>query len=237
MHEHCKDLPATLANIYPSPRADVRPSAAGARKRIALTFDDGPSKSDPSNTHQLIELLASFGRNFDTLVRATFFFQGVNIDPNIYHDNPVIRAHREGHLVANHSTSHPEFSKLSREQMRSEIQRTNDLIKQLGVPTPGFFRAPYGDLDGSDLREVLAELGVTHVGWHVDSVDWSADSFHRIVKRVVEGVMNSSRSDVVVLFHDGPENRAKTVQCIDALVPAFLGLGCEFLRVDQIYLD
>lgn len=207
-------------------------------KRIALTFDDGPSRSNPSNTIQIMEILAYCSRTFGIAIPATFFVQGVCINPNPSPDHPVVRAHREGHLVANHSTTHPFFGTLSRAEMLTEIKTTNELITGLGIPTPKYFRAPFGDTDGEYLLSVLAELGMTHVGWDVDSLDWKSDnqenSHRHVLKRVMEGIVNNDQSSQIILFHDGPENRSKTVQVIDSLIPVLIGLGCEFVRVDAI---
>lgn len=206
-------------------------------KRIALTFDDGPSRSNPSQTVQILDMLAHFGRTFGIAIPVTFFVQGVCIDPKPSPENTVLRAHREGHLIANHSTTHPFFSSLNRAEMLTEITTTTELITGLGIPTPKYFRAPFGDTDGDDLRSVLAELGMTHVLWDVDSIDWNADesnSHHQILKRVMEGIIKNDQPTLIILFHDGPENRSKTVQVIDALVPVLIGLGCEFVRVDAV---
>lgn len=206
-------------------------------KRIALTFDDGPSRSNPSQTIQIMDMLAHFGRTFGIAIPATFFVQGVCINPDPSPDHPVIRAHREGHLIANHSTTHPFFSSLSRAEMLTEIKTNSERIAGLGIPTPKYFRAPYGDTDGDDLRSVLAELGMTHVGWEVDSMDWNSEesnSHHHILKRVMEGIMKNDQTSQIILFHDGPEDRPKTVKVIEALVPVLVGMGCEFVRVDAI---
>jgi peptidoglycan/xylan/chitin deacetylase (PgdA/CDA1 family) len=50
----------------------------------------------------------------------------------------------------------------------------------------------------------------------------------------MEGLAKNDLSSQIILFHDGPKNRNKTVKVIEALVPALVGLGCEFVRVDAI---
>src|ERR1700730_11729175 len=80
---------------------------------IALTFDDGPSAK---LTPKLLDLLAAHH------IKVTFFLIGENVAE---HPEIVAREAREGHEVANHSWSHPNFGKMSDENVRSQIRKTS----------------------------------------------------------------------------------------------------------------
>ncbi len=84
---------------------------------IAMTFDDGPSAT---LTPKLLDLLAAHH------IKATFFVIGENVAE---HPEIVERAAREGHEIANHSWSHPNFGKMSDEGVRRQLTRTDDAIK------------------------------------------------------------------------------------------------------------
>ncbi|HTQ81575.1 MAG TPA: polysaccharide deacetylase family protein, partial [Thermoanaerobaculia bacterium] len=199
-----------------------------------LTFDDGPSGD---YTEPLIETLAGFGSYYGP-IRATFFVQGVQVNQfQAGDDHPTTRAHREGHLVANHSYSHPQFGRLSEEEMRKEIKDTNSLLEKHKVPSPKYFRAPYGDTDGSNLTKVLEGLKMKHVGWDVDPRDWEGGSAYQIIDKVLKRVFEreeEQRRTHIVLLHDGPGGRKRIVQVVQCIVPALSAWGYKFFSIDQL---
>src|SRR5436309_13262384 len=84
---------------------------------IAITFDDGPSAT---LTPKLLDILAAHH------IKATFFVLGEMVAE---HPEILARAAREGHEIASHSWSHPNLAKMSQEGVRSQLQRTDDVIK------------------------------------------------------------------------------------------------------------
>src|SRR5437868_11269001 len=84
---------------------------------IAMTFDDGPSAK---LTPKLLDLLAAHH------IKATFFLIGENAAeyPDI-----VAREAKEGHEIANHSWSHPNFGKMADDGIRSQLRRTDEAIR------------------------------------------------------------------------------------------------------------
>src|SRR6266576_4248396 len=101
---------------------------------IALTFDDGPSAK---LTPKLLDLLAAHH------IKATFSLIGENAAefPDI-----VAREAKEGHEIANHSWSHPNFGKMSDDGIRSQIRKTDDAIKTAIGTSPILLRPPYGSI-------------------------------------------------------------------------------------------
>ena len=94
---------------------------------IAMTFDDGP---EPKLTPKLLDILKEKG------IKATFFVVGQNAAayPEI-----LKRAVAEGHEIANHSWSHPNFGKMSDPAVNQELQKTHDAIFQAtGINGNGF---------------------------------------------------------------------------------------------------
>ena len=77
-----------------------------------------------------------------------------------------------GHEVANHSTTHPEMSKLSRDQIITEIKTTQEKIEKLaGVRAVRLFRPPFGDYNDL-LIQTCREIDFHVIQWDVDSLDW-----------------------------------------------------------------
>ena len=105
--------------------------AAGKQTCVWLTFDDGPH---PTNTKKVLATLANHG------IKATFFVLGQNSKSHLA---LVQDAFNAGHRIGNHSYSHPNLATLSAANVRSEITRTEAIIKAyLGAKK--IFRPPYG---------------------------------------------------------------------------------------------
>lgn len=164
-------------------------AAADAQKAgapIYLTFDDGP---DPATTPQLLELLAENG------VKAMFFLIGQKVEQ---HPELVERIKAGGHIVANHSYSHPFLLALPTPVLEREISRTNQAIKDITGEDPAFFRAPYGFMDRR-AGDCLKERNMRAVYWGSAPEDWSAPGTHRVVRRVLWKL----NPGTVVVLHEG----------------------------------
>lgn len=155
------------------------------KKKIALTFDDGPS----SYTLEVLDLLKKYN------VKAVFFCIGKNIEmyPEI-----VKQIIAEGHLVGNHSYSHsPFFDFYNAKKITEEIQQTDTLLEKFTSKKINFFRPPYGVTTPS-IRRALKITGHKVIGWNIRSLDGGTKNqnliFNRIIKRISPGG--------IVLLHD-----------------------------------
>ena len=79
----------------------------------------------------------------------------------------------EGHVVGNHTWSHPLLTRLTRRQIRSEMERTSDVIEDAYGERPEWFRAPYGAWNRAAFQ-LGAELGMEPLAWTVDTLDWTS---------------------------------------------------------------
>jgi peptidoglycan-N-acetylglucosamine deacetylase len=132
--------------------------------KVVLTFDDGP---DPRYTPRILDVLAAEN------IRAVFFVLGERVEA------PgglalVRRAAAEGHLIGNHTFSHPNLTTLSLEDVRAQIMRTHELIAEFESKRK-LFRPPYGACNNA-VSAVANELGYKTVLWTVNSEDWVAEN-------------------------------------------------------------
>lgn len=184
------------------------------RPVIALTFDDGPSVY----TLQILELLAQYD------VNATFFVLGENIGA---HPGIVKMASQLGNEVLGHTWSHFELTKLSEDEIKDEIMRTEYALDQLtGGNRPPLFRPPYGAFDDK-VKEVVADLGMAMIFWTVDSLDWQSQDPVAIWYEV----MNQLKDGSVVLFHD---LYPTTVTAIKWLIPDMIERGYQFVTISEL---
>ncbi len=123
----------------------------------ALTFDDGPGQF----TAHLLDSLQAEG------VHATFFVLGQQVRR---HPELIQRMLTEGHEVGSHSYSHPNMRKLTPSAQFEQLDKTNQLLRELGAD-PKYFRPPYGKFDKS-ITAMAHGMGMSIVLWSSDSMDW-----------------------------------------------------------------
>jgi len=182
---------------------------------IALTFDDGPDKK---LTPKLLDLLAQHH------IKATFFVVGQNAAefPDI-----VARAVREGHEVGNHSWSHPNFAKMSDENIRRQLRQTDDAIKQATGQRPTLLRPPYGNLSTRQKQWIHQEFGYRIALWDVDPLDWKRPGPSVICNRIVK----ETRPGSIVLSHD---IHAGTIEAMHDTLNQLEAKGFKFVTVSEL---
>ena len=126
----------------------------------------------------------------------------------------------------NHSDSHPNMPKLSRERMLEEINRCNDKIQAITGVRPTLHRAPYGDYSNA-LLETADTLGMHVIQWDVDSLDWKDPPVADIVSRVTKQVNSGS----IVLFHNAAKN---TPAALPQILEKLTAEGYTFLPVSEM---
>jgi peptidoglycan/xylan/chitin deacetylase (PgdA/CDA1 family) len=189
-------------------------------KRVALTFDDGP---DNRFTPQILDKLGELG------VKATFFLEGKRIPGNEW---VVTRMIWEGHIVGNHSYSHPNLRKLSIAKIKGEITRTNQLIQSTIHYSPKLVRPPYGEMSEAGL-DWMAANGYRMVNWSVDSGDWRANRPDQILERILPEIQPGS----IILFHCAGgtgENLTPTVEVLHDFVSTLQSRGYTIVPLTEL---
>ena len=182
---------------------------------IALTFDDGPSAK---LTPKLLDLLAAHH------IKATFFLIGENAAE---YPDLVAREAKEGHEVANHSWSHPNFAKMSDDAVRSQIRRTDDAIRNAIGNNPTLLRPPYGSITPRQKRWINQEFGYKIVLWDVDPLDWRRPGPNVVCNRIVK----NTRAGSIVLAHDIHPGTIEAMPCVLSQLEA---KGFKFVTVSEL---
>ena len=184
------------------------------KKKIALTFDDGPH---PIYTERLLDGLAERG------VKAAFFLLGCNIEGN---EGIVRRMAEEGHLVGNHTFYHVDITTLPQEEACAEIQDTSRKITEITGEPVEYVRPPFGNWN----KELECELMMIPVFWTLDTLDWST----RNTDLLVEQVVSEAEENDIILMHDSYDSTVKAALRIIDLLQAE---GFEFVRADELILE
>ena len=191
-------------------------------KQIALTYDDGPN--DP-HTLRLLEVLAKHD------VQATFFMIGrfVRERPDI-----ALRVAQAGHVIGNHTFTHPLLIFESEPQTRIELEQCRAALTDAIGEHSALFRPPFGGRRPATLR-IARELGLRPIMWSVTGYDWNAPPAADIEKKVSSQI----RGGDVILLHDGGHkemgaDRSQTVIATDNLIRRAKDEGFEFLTVTDM---
>ena len=202
----------------------------GAKKKIVLSFDDGP---DRRWTPKILDILK------EKQVPGIFFVIGdqANRAPDL-----LKREYSEGHEIGNHTWTHPAFDDISRTQVKWELNLTQRLIEStLGVKSL-FFRPPYGIDHQPEYAEEVAqlpypqELGYIIVGQRVDPDDWrmTEEKKQRPAQEIADDVVRQAKNGNVVLLHDGGGERAQTVAALPLIIDELRAKGYQFVSVADL---
>jgi len=191
----------------------------GARrtKKVALTFDDGPS---PGVTNRVLETLAKYK------IRATFFMIGQRVleSPGLAKE-----VHAAGHELANHSFTHPTLGGLSVDRVTSELHQCQNAIEKSTGVKPSWFRPPYGSFRTSQ-GSIARKEQLSIVIWSVDPRDWSRPGARAIQERV----LGSTSGGDIILCHD---LHSQTADAAPGMIEGLLERGFEPCTLSDLILS
>ena len=196
----------------------------GERAEIALTFDDGPGRW----TAEIAAVFEKHGCN------ATFFLRGAAVEER---PEAVAALAAAGHELGNHLWSHSDSTRLTREQLQAEIERTADAVEKAGGPRPDLVRPPYFK-GPKNVAEAATGLGFRAVILRSVAVsDWAAPS----PEEIYDPVMECAGPGDIVCLHDGissdereTDSREPTAEAVRRLVPALLERGLRPVTVSRL---
>src|SRR3954470_1820292 len=166
------------SNLYGKPFRGT----PGQGKQLTMTYDDGPNDV---HTPNLLDVLAEHN------VKATFFLIGKFVEQR---PEMVRRMAAEGHIVANHTYTHPNLAWCGQRKLRDELNRCKNAIEQvLGKELPRFtvrgeqrmlFRTPFGGRNPSTLH-IVRDMGYEPIMWSIWAYDWLEGTTPEIVQQRV----------------------------------------------------
>jgi cellulose synthase/poly-beta-1,6-N-acetylglucosamine synthase-like glycosyltransferase/peptidoglycan/xylan/chitin deacetylase (PgdA/CDA1 family) len=203
-------------------RLDSRDIAPG--RRIALTFDDGPS---PRWTPRIADALLRLH------VPATFFVVGSEV---VRHPDVVRRLHSEGFELGNHTFTHADVTALPGWERNFQIGLTDNALAGTVGLRPRLFRPPYSSVAAAatvsqkKAIESIARDGYDVVLTNFDGEDWLRPG----VAQIVASATPQGDQGGIILLHDGGGDRSQTVRAVEQLVPQLRARGFQFVTVSQL---
>ncbi len=208
-----------------------------APNKLAITFDDGPN---PAITPKLLDLLAKHN------ARATFFLVG-----KFARECPELAREivARGHVLGNHTDTHPNLFLCGREKTSEELQRCTEAIhKAVGVG-PSWFRPPFG-FRSPWLSGIVKSQGMRTAMWTLIPGDWRIKPADWLIRRMNPIAKHARRklppgtgyggglTGDILCLHDGHHrhqngDRAHTVTALEYWLPRWSDLGLEFVTMDE----
>ena len=199
----------------------------GAHKdrELSITFDDGP---DARYTPRILDILKA------TSVPAAFFIVGVNAEavPAL-----VGRIYQDGHLLGNHTYSHPNVAMITAERTNLELDATLRLIEHMTGRSTILFRPPYNaDSEPQTPDELIPivraqQRGYLTIGERIDPQDWRIGVN---ASEIVSEVMNEIDDGNVILLHDGGGDRTATIDALPEIIERCRAKGYRFVSLGDL---
>ena len=182
------------------------------KKMVAITFDDGPHAT---NTYKILDILDCNN------AKATFFMLGSNIEKN----SDVVKAvYDRENEIGIHTWNHKELTKLSLEEIQSEVNSTADAIFNLTGERPVLVRPPYGSVNNT-VKSALSNYIL--ILWNVDSLDWKS----RNEEKIVPLVMNNVKDGDIILLHD---IHSTTIPAVEKIVKQLTEQDYQLVTVSDM---
>lgn len=189
-----------------------------SRKELYLTFDNG---YENGYTARILDVLK------EKRVPAVFFVTGHYIQ-----DQPELlkRMVAEGHLIGNHSWSHPDMTQLPDEQYGPELNRVRDAVAELtGQKEMRFLRPPRGIFSERSLA-LSRQMGYTSVFWSIAYKDWETNQ-QRGWQYAYDQVTSQLHPGAVLLLHAVSKDNA---EAMGRIIDRARELGYTFRRLDEM---
>ena len=192
---------------------------ADGEKVLYLTFDAG---YENGFTGEILDILKELE------VPAAFFLTGdyLNREPDL-----VRRMTAEGHIVGNHTMSHPDMTAVDGETFRSELQGLEEKYFDItGQTLPKYYRPPQGVYDENSLKRAQ-ELGYQTVFWSLAYADWDNDH-QPDPNEAVEKLNRRVHDGAVVLLHATSKTNA---QILKQLLTGWMEMGYRFAPLTELF--
>jgi peptidoglycan/xylan/chitin deacetylase (PgdA/CDA1 family) len=182
-----------------------------SKPMIALTFDDGPNY----NTSKIIDILNKYN------VKATFFLLGTNIKGN---EDIIRKMASNGMEIGNHTYSHRLLTRLKKEEIEEEFNKTNDLVFEIIGKYPTLTRPSYG----STTNTIRSIVTTPIIIWDVDTLDWKYHNSNKIYSKVIDRVSDGD----IILMHD---IYSATANSLEMIIPKLLEEGYQLVTVTELF--
>lgn len=202
------------------------------KKMIALTFDDGPNKT---NTNAILDLLEQYN------AKATFFVCGSNLTSGM--SATLKRTITLGCEIGNHTYSHKDMKTLSEQDLLDEIQNTNEKIAQYSGTDYKctLYRPPYGNINRSVMDKLYNNgIRMYSIHWSSDSLDWDYQNQYKkgqisrdeAIQSTFDTIVRETTEGTVILMHD---IHSITPDVLKLVLEKYTAEGYTFVTISELF--
>ena len=201
---------------------NIIPRVNTSEKVIALTFDDAPTKY----SGEVVDILKEKG------IKATFYAIGHNIEQNPDEAKYIVE---NGNELGNHSYSHQRFLLKSPSFVESEIEKTNDLIRNTGYKGEITFRPPFGKKLFA-LPWYLSQHGIKTIMVDVEAETYmpQLESDSEKTQFLVDYTVGRTQPGSIILLHPFCEACSSSRQAIGQIIDKLQSMGYKFVTVTEL---
>ncbi|QDP39343.1 delta-lactam-biosynthetic de-N-acetylase [Radiobacillus deserti] len=189
-------------------------------KVVYLTFDNGYEKG---YTGQILDVLKEKG------VPATFFVTGHYVDSE---KKLVKRMVNEGHIIGNHSYHHPDFTTISKDKMKKELDSLEKAVaKVTKQDSMKYLRPPRGTFNTQTLKWAN-ELGYLNMFWSIAFVDWNTNA-QGGWEKAYDQVRKQIHPGAIILLHTVSKDNA---DALEHMIDELRKQGYTFKSLDYLLM-
>ena len=192
-------------------------SVESDEKKVAISFD---TAWGADKTEGILDILKQYD------VRATFFMVGFWVED---YPDMVKKIDEQGIEIGTHSNTHPDFVKLSQEQMELELTTSISSIEAITNKPVKLFRAPYGSYN-NEMLKLTDSMGLKTIQWDVDTLDWKGLSGTEICERVMSRVKNGS----IILCHNNADH---VLEALPLMLERLINAGYDVVSVGDLIIE
>ena len=178
--------------------------------KILLTFDDGPNQG---TTEKILEQLSSLN------IKALHFCIGTNLKKHPGLTNELIS---EGQTIGNHTLNHKYLTRISKDEVKREIEQVNSILADDFSYNVKHIRPPYGRFNLS-VRKWMNKTNLKVVMWNLVTYDYKYD-----LKKVKFAVDNYLQNNSIIVLHDSNKTKDIIIDSIKYIAYAAAEHGFKF---------
>ncbi|MFY9312486.1 MAG: polysaccharide deacetylase family protein [Tepidanaerobacteraceae bacterium] len=183
------------------------------KKRVSITFDDGPFLF----TEKYISVLKEYD------VDAAFFLIGVQIDK---YPDEAKKIAESGYEIGVHSYGHRQLTAMSRSSIENDFEKSLSAVKRITDSEIRFFRPPFGEFNDTVI-DIAKKYNLTTVLWCVDPRDWQETDPDVIARHVIDRATNGA----IILLHEGRES---TIEALPQIIEGLWERGFEIVSLSEL---
>ena len=185
-------------------------------KAIYLTFDEGYEAGYTEN------ILNTLKQND---IKATFFITAHYLNTA---SELVQRMIDEGHIVGNHTSTHPSMPSISDQEIEKEVMQLHHAVYEKFNYEMKYIRPPKGEFNERTLKK-SEELGYKTVMWSFAYFDWD-EKKQPSIEESKKMIINNFHNGEIMLLHPNSKTNSEV---LDYIIKEAKNQGYEFRLLDQ----